>query len=624
LIHSRGTVLLVDDEPEILTALTDLLEDSYEVVSTTSPAAALKMLREGIPVSVILSDQRMPGMTGDVFLERARAFSDAEALLLSGYAELDAVVGALNRGRIAGYAAKPWEPSALQAMVAGAQERYRLRRALETERALLRGLLDNSPDLISFKDAEGRFIRLNAAKAASLGTTVEASLGRSEGAFLTPEAAAQLARAERIAMAEGPVAELVEQPCGEEGMARWMQVSRIPLKDGMMVTIARDVTEARQMEARLRQADKMQALGTMAGGVAHDFNNLLTAILGSLQLARRRAGDAPPLQRLLNNATLAAERGSALTRRLLSFSRQHDLAPRTVEVNRLILGMGDLLSRTLGGTVEVRRALSADTWQASVDPDQLELALLNLCINARDAMPGGGIITLTTRNAVAGANEIPELAAGEYVAVSVRDCGTGMAPELLTRVFEPFFTTKEVGKGTGLGLSMVYGLTRQSGGSVTLESRLGEGTCVTLYLPRARSGVVREVGEDPGLPAPQRPVRVLVVDDDAAVREVTAAFLSELGHDAVEAADGEAALRVLEADPSVMLMVVDFAMPRMTGAELADRARAMRPGLPILVVTGYAELAKLAQDIPVLHKPYRHADLAQQVAALLGVEAALE
>jgi PAS domain S-box-containing protein len=618
----RATILLVDDEPEILTALTDLLEDEYEVVSTTRPEQALKMLAGGLRPAVILSDQRMPGLTGDAFLERARAYSDAEALLLTGYAELDAVVGALNRGRIAGYTPKPWEPAGLLAMVASARDRHGLRQALATERALLRGLLDNLPDQLSFKDRNGRFLRLNAAKAASLGSTVEACLGCCETVFLSPAEAERLARAERAAAVEGAVSELVEQHGSEDGTVRWMQTSRIPLGDGVLVTIARDVTEARQMEQRLRQADKMQALGTMAGGIAHDFNNLLTAILGSLHLAGRRVRDAPDLQRLLRNATMAAERGSALTRRLLSFSRQNELALRTVSVNRLIIGMGDLLARTLGGTVELRRRLSADPDTARVDPDQLELALLNLCINARDAMPGGGVITLTTQTVELEAEEVAEVPAGSYVRVSVADSGTGMTPEVLARVFEPFFTTKDIGKGTGLGLPMVYGLVRQSGGGVTIDSAPGEGTRVILYLPSGGEETGGERGDEEETPATQNPVRVLVVDDDATVREVTAGFLSDLGHDTVEAADGDAALRVLEDDPSVRLMVADFAMPRMTGAELSERARAMRPDLPILLVTGYAELAKLAAGIPVLHKPYRQADLAEQVAMLLGVTAA--
>jgi len=622
----RATVLLVDDEAEILTALTDLLEDGFRVASTTRPEEALAMLEDGLRPSVILSDQRMPGLTGDAFLERARAFSDAEALLLTGYAELDAVVGALNRGRIAGYAAKPWEPAGLLAMVGAASERHALRAALEAERALLRGLLDNLPEQLSFKDAAGRFLRVNAAKAAALGRSVDELLGRREAEFVPPGEAAGLERAERAALGEGAVTELAEtRGPGPEGGTRWLQVERVPLGDGVLVTVGRDVTEARRIEGRLRQADKMQALGTMAGGVAHDFNNLLTAILGSLQLAGRRVegapGGAPELTRLLRNATAAAERGSALTRRLLSFSRRSELAPRSVPVNRLILGMDELLARTLGaadgGSVEVRRELRAEPDTVRIDPEELELALLNLCINARDAMPGGGAITLSTAVATLGPDEVPEASAGPHLRVAVADTGTGMPPEVLSRVLEPFFTTKEIGKGTGLGLPMVYGLVRQSGGGLTIESAPGMGTRVALYLPLG--GAAEAAAGDAAEEAPPAaaPARVLVVDDDATVREVTAGFLADLGHETVEAEDGPAALRALRDDPGIRLMVADFAMPRMTGGELSERARAMRPDLPILLVTGYAELTTLPAGIPVLHKPYRHLDLAEQVAVLL-------
>ncbi|MBB5694612.1 response regulator [Muricoccus pecuniae] len=614
----RATILLVDDEAEILTALTDLLEERFEVVSTTRPEEALAMLAGGLQPAVILSDQRMPGLTGDVFLERARAYTDAEALLLTGYAELDAVVGAVNRGRIAGYAAKPWEPEGLLAMVGAAGDRYALRQALATERALMQGLLENLPDELSFKDAEGRFLRLNAAKAAALGRGAEACLGRREAEFLDGEAAARLARAEATA-ASGAVTELEERPGG----ARWVQVSRVPLGNGVLVTIGRDVTEARQMEARLRQADKMQALGTMAGGVAHDFNNLLTAILGSLQLAERRlVGEQPALQRLLRNAGMAAERGSALTRRLLAFSRQNELALRAVPVNGLILGMDDLLARSLGGPtdglVTIRRELGAAPDTAVVDPGQLELALLNLCINARDAMPSGGTITLSTEAVRVAADSVPDLPAGDYVRVTVADSGVGMTPEVLARVCEPFFTTKEVGKGTGLGLPMVYGLVQQCGGGMTIESAPGAGTTVSLYLPRGGAEAPRSPGQSGEPPVARRGVRVLVVDDDPTVREVTAGFLADLGHETVEAADGPSALRALEGDPGVRLVVADFAMPHMTGAELSERVRAMRPGLPVLIVTGYAELTAIPPETHVLHKPYQPAELAKRVAALLG------
>ena len=616
----RGTLLVVDDEPEILTALEDLFEEDFRVHAARSGAEGLEILRRAPEVDVIISDQRMPGMTGDAFLAQAREISGAEALLLTGYAELDAVISAVNKGRIAFYAPKPWDPAALRSMVLNAVERHRLTRALETERALLRGLLDASSDPLSFKDRDGRFIRLNAAKAQVLGGTVESLLGQREAALLPPETAAALVLAEQEVVQSGQGTDHTGQVAGEAG-PRWVRVQRLPIldRDGQathLATIEHDLTEQRTLEERLRQAEKMQALGTMAGGVAHDFNNLLTAILGSLDLLLQSGTHDARGEMLLKTAITAAERGSALTRRLLSFSRKRELQLRPADLNRMVQEMDALLSRSLGEQVTVHHALGEHLWPALADQEQFALGLLNLCINSRDAMPDGGTITLSTRNAAVAEDEVPDLHPGDYVVLSVADTGTGMPPEVMAKAFEPFFTTKEVGKGTGLGLSMVYGLARQSGGTVTLESRLGQGTLVEVYLPRSDwSGATG--------PAPEGQVpacascRVLVVDDDAAVRGITTTFLGELGHRTLEAADGAAALALLEAGERVDLLVTDVAMPGISGAELAAQVRARWPGMPVLLLTGYADPAMQSGGFPVLRKPFRQTELARQVAAML-------
>ena len=616
----QDTILVVDDEPEILTALRDLLGEEYHVLAAGSPMEALAILPQEPDIAVIVSDQRMPGMSGDAFLARAREFCGAEALLLTGYADLEAVIRAVNNGRIVGYSPKPWEPTALCSLVASARDRYRLARALETEQKLLQGLLDNSSDALSFKDSEGRFVRLNAAKALSLGATVPECLGRREADFLSPAAAAVLARAESEAIAGGRPTETRDERRGDDRSPRWFDVNRIPIRGrsgtvDYLVTIEREVTEARLMEARLRQADKMQALGTLAGGVAHDFNNLLTAVLGSLRIAARGNLNQERLNRLIRNALTAAERGAALTQRLLSFSRHRSLSLRPTDVNRLIEGMDDLLGHTLGGMVQVTRQLDQDLWPAIVDPDQLEVAVLNLCINARDAMPDGGVITLSTRNTLIREGTHPDLAAGEYVVIAVRDTGSGIAPDVLARVFEPFFTTKEVGKGTGLGLPMVYGLARQSGGTVAIASTPGKGTEVEVYMPRSAEPV--PVAEPlQGVPRPTHSVRIVVVDDDANVREITAAFLRELGHKVLEAEDAPAALALLEREAGIDLVVTDFAMPKVSGLELAIQVQARRPEVPVLLMTGYVDLAKIPKEMPVLRKPFQQHELANRVAEI--------
>ncbi|UMY16272.1 response regulator [Methylobacterium organophilum] len=617
---TKGTILAVDDEPDILIALEDLFEDDYRVVTTTRPVEALAILRADPDIAVIISDQRMPGLTGDALLAEARGFHEAQAILLTGYADITAVIGALNRGGIIGYVTKPWDPALLRSTVRNAYERHRLARDLATERALLRGLLDHSEDAIAFKDSEGRFVRLNARKAASLGAEPAACMGRQEAEFLDPAAAEAVRGAEALAVSGAEPTEAVVAT-GPAGAERWTQVSRVPIRDtagdvSHLAVIERDVTQQRLMETRLRQTDKMQALGTLAGGIAHDFNNLLTAILGSLELAGPKVADQPRVKRLIDNATGAAQRGSALTKRLLSFSRTPDLRLRSVDVNALIDGMSDLFGRSLGGLVTVRTALASETPQACVDPDQLELAILNLCINARDAMPEGGAITIAT--GAAHVSGEAELADGDYALVTVTDEGTGIPPELLERVCEPFFTTKAVGQGTGLGLAMVFGLAQQAKGRLRIRSEVGRGTQVELALPRAvgetESGTVTVNGDRP---APRRSARVLVVDDDAEVRHVTASFLHDFGYAESEAVDGPSALDAMDG-ARFDLVVADLAMPGMNGVEFATEVRRRFPGTPVLILTGHADAVAIPEDLPVLMKPFGSGELAAQVAGLLG------
>jgi nitrogen-specific signal transduction histidine kinase len=393
----------------------------------------------------------------------------------------------------------------------------------------------------------------------------------------------------------------------------------VPIRDAggeitHLATIERDVTDQKSLEARLRQSDKMQALGTLAGGIAHDFNNLLMAILGSLELVAPKVADQPRVQRLVGNAMQAAQRGASLTKRLLSFSRSRDLRPRAVDVNGLITGMHDLLAGSLGGLVTVETILAPEAPAACVDPDQLELAILNLCINARDAMPEGGRIVVATRSFAL--DDDPDLPAGAYLSVEISDAGSGIAPEILARVCEPFFTTKAVGQGTGLGLAMVFGLAQQSHGRLRIESAPGEGTRVQIILPRVEATGLDEVAV-PGAALPAaRAARILVVDDDPEVRHVTASFLSSFGYSEREASDGSTALSLME-QGTFDLVVADLAMPGMTGVEFAEIVRARWSDVPVLIVTGHAEAIPIPPDLPVLRKPFESADLAAEVSRLL-------
>jgi len=388
--------------------------------------------------------------------------------------------------------------------------------------------------------------------------------------------------------------------------------------------ITRDMTERRAVDEQLRQSQKMEAVGQLTNGVAHDFNNLLATIIPNLELAQSRVKEECVLK-YLENAIRAAERGAQLTNQLLAFSRRHEVSTEPVDVNQVVSEACEMLPRTIGPTIEIETALDGNAWWAMTEPGQLELAILNLAINARDAMSAGGTLTIATKNIARGnRGRLPAVDPGDYVMISVADTGTGMSEEVCSRAFEPFFTTKEVHKGTGLGLSMVYGFAKHSGGTVTIDSEIDNGTTVRMYLPRAphRLAGTAEAGDESrwsaGLPS-----RILVVDDNSAVRAITAIMLRTFGHDAIEATGGQEALDLLERDRQFDLLMVDLAMPNMHGDEFAARALELIPGVPTLFVTGYAEPGQLSQRTQreILKKPFRRAQLAEKLRHILGVAA---
>jgi signal transduction histidine kinase/ActR/RegA family two-component response regulator len=392
--------------------------------------------------------------------------------------------------------------------------------------------------------------------------------------------------------------------------------------------VKQEVAEREKAQAQLLQAQKIEAVGQLTSGVAHDFNNLLAAVLGNLELLRARIADPRAVQ-LLDGAARAASRGAKLTEQLLAFSRHHHLEPTPFDADELIDGMSELLARTLGPSISVQRSLPSGLWPALADASQIEVALLNLAINARDAMPLGGSLLIETANLPADHPRLPRVLAGDFVMIAVSDNGTGMTQEVKAKAFEPFFTTKEVGKGTGLGLSMVYGVARQSGGAAAIESEPGKGTTVAMYLPRAGARPALRPGEAAAEPqaAPRRGGRVLVLDDDLDVREVTVAALGELGVEVTAVASGQAALDLIDRGAPVDLMIVDYAMPGMNGAEVIARTRGLRPQLPIMLITGFAEAglaADLPEDVQLLRKPFRVSELLARVGSGLGAGARAE
>lgn len=423
-----------------------------------------------------------------------------------------------------------------------------------------------------------------------------------------------------------------------DGSYRWISWIAVPDEE-LIHAVGRDITNEKQATEELRQAQdalhqvqKMETVGQLTGGVAHDFNNLLQVVTGNLDmLIRRLPENEPRLRRAADNAMAGAKRAATLTQRLLAFSRRQPLAPTPIQPNKLVGGMSELLHRTLGETIELETVLASGLWRVEADANQLENAILNLAVNARDAMLDGGKLTIETANTHIDrlyAVQNAEVAPGQYVLISVSDTGTGMDEDTLKHVFEPFFTTKEVGKGTGLGLSMVYGFVKQSGGHVKVYSELDHGTSVKIYLPRLIGGEADEqVAQAQTIPDGEGTETILVCEDDPEVRAFSVEMLQELGYRVLEAADGPAALRIFEQQPQAIdLLFTDVVLPHgMTGTVLAERARKIRPALKVLFTTGYARNAivhhgRLDAGVELITKPFAYADLAARVREILDRE----
>ena len=494
-----------------------------------------------------------------------------------------------------------------------AREAAVLRQSEERFRALYRG----TPLPLHALDAKGRLEQVSDAWLRLTGYARDDVIGRPFDGFLTHESSNQVRATDfpallrddvlhdceyRIVTCTGDVRDVVASARVERGA------------DGAFQHIVgglTDVTDRKRAEQALRQAQKIESIGQLTGGIAHDFNNLLAVVIGNLDLLARQVPEGSRAQRLVGNAMEGATRGASLTQRLLAFARRQDLRPESVDVARLVDGLSDMLERTLGPQVRVETAFVPDLPPAHVDAHQLELALLNMAVNARDAMPGGGTLSIRACEDVA-----PDAGQdGRFVRVDIVDSGTGMDADTLARASEPFFTTKGVGKGTGLGLSMVQGLAAQSGSQLRIDSTPGHGTTIRLWLPVADSPCSTSVDTQaeplPDLP----PLAILVVDDDALVLANTAAMLEDLGHDVTTAAGGRDALAWLDEGRHIDLVITDQMMPDMTGTQLSGEIRSKRPHVPILLVSGFAELAVEDQiSFDFLHKPFAQGALARAVA----------
>ena len=515
-----------------------------------------------------------------------------------------------------------------------------VRRAVEVHLAQMesryRGLLEAAPDAMVVVNQGGEIVLLNLQAEKQFGYSRDELIGQ-KVTNIIPQGFTERLISDGLRSAEQALAQQIGT--GIELTARRKDGSEFPIElmlsplgspEGILVTAAiRDIATRRQLEQQLRQVQKMEAVGQLTGGVAHDFNNLLTVITCTVECIADAVADNPELTAMAKSIDAAAERGAQLTQRMLAFARKQPLQSRVLDLNDVATRMVDVLRRMLGEDVEVKTLLGDDLWPAVADMSQVEDAILNLAVNARDAMPKGGKLVIETHNVhLDGHDQFEDVAPGDYVSIAVTDTGTGMPAEVAERAFEPFFTTKEVGRGTGLGLSMVYGFAKQSHGHVKIESALGRGTSVKIFMPRS-------IADASGKPVPKpasAPERkkgsetILVVEDDVAVRAVVLQMLRGLGYQVREAHDPEGALAILDAGETVDLLFTDIVMPGgMSGWDLAEAARAKRPALKALFTSGYSdrvlkEHARIGVDIALLTKPYRARSLGNAIRAVLDNE----
>jgi PAS domain S-box-containing protein len=645
----RARVLLVDDDERNLLAVATVLEDLGEMVLARSGEEALRHLLKG-EFAVILLDVYMPGMDGYETAQIIRARQQTKGIPIVFLSAVNKEAEHLVRGYSMGavdYVFKPVDPLILRSKVAVFVDLFEKSREIERkarqEQALVDANLAANAERVRAERELSRVEQRQAAIIQSLpmvlylepydahprlpnyiSGNLEAITGFSHEEItkqpdiwsdrVHPDDRIRVLASIDARRKTGRLSIEYRWQCAD-GVYRHFLDQAVLLKDaeGRPVEFAgtlTDITEQRSLEGQLVQAQKMDAIGKLTGGIAHDFNNLLAAVISGLSLIERRAELSDEQGRVLAMTKRAAEQGTVLVQRLLAFGRRQQLEPQAIDFGPLQDAVSDLLAHTLGGLIEIVWHVEPKIWNVFADQAQLELALINLIINARDAMPNGGTVTISAENRTVRADDVADVACGDYVLLSVSDTGTGISPENLEKVMEPFFTTKEVGKGSGLGLSMVYGFATQSNGAFQIRSSVGEGTTAELWLPRA---LVAQTASDMPAEAKKRrrrtrALRVLLVDDHEAVRSATAAVLADLGYTVFEAADGAEALHILKQNDCVCdLLITDYAMPHLSGTDFLSKARVLCPNVPALIITGYADANAICDrppDVEILAKPF--------------------
>ncbi|MEN2791236.1 response regulator [Sphingomonas oligophenolica] len=649
----RARILVVDDDEHNLLAIRTVLEDVGDVVVAKSGEEALRELLRG-DFAVILLDVYMPGMDGYETAGLIRGREQTKRIPIIFLSAVNKETEHLIRGYSMGavdYVFKPVEPIVLRSKVAVFVDLFQMTREIQRKARAEQELLD--------ANLRAKAERLKAERALRLADQRQAAIIGSLPIILYLEAIDAAPRVPKFVSGNftaltgfafeavqanptlwlerlhpedrDPVQEALARRASSGALAieyRWQCADgryRHFLDQAVLLRDAEggpleyagtllDVTDRKDLESQLLHVRKMDAIGKLTGGIAHDFNNLLAAVIGGLGMIERRIPLAEEHRKILAMTQHAASQGTELVSRLLAFARKQKLEPAAIDLGALETTVNGLLSHTLGGMVEMRWDVAPDAGHPYADEAQLELALMNLAINARDAMPDGGTIAISVRNAEVRQQDDLGLAPGTYVVLAVVDSGCGIAPDIIERVMEPFFTTKDIGKGTGLGLSMVYGFANQSGGAMRIESNEGAGTRVELWLPRSPDATCRpRAMAFAESTTPEASFNILLVDDHDGVRDTTMALLEDLGHHPVAAADGATILQILEADPDrADLIISDYAMPHVSGVEVIRRARQIRPGLPSIIITGYADSSAIdltEEDVIAVSKPFTPAQL---------------
>ena len=642
-------VLVIDDSPDdreiCVRALKKISDVPYRCEEASEGQSGLDMIASLSPHCVLL-DYSLPGHNGLEVLRRIRAeYPFLPVILMTGNGSEIVAARAIKDGASDYFTKSSVSPEILHRGIESAIEHGMTARALfekdeqirhqsqalTASEARYRSLYNRTPAMMQSVDSDGRLVSVSDLWCETLGYRREDALGQRADAFMTPDSRERfvtmlLPELKRI----GHIVDAECQIIGSGGSVHDALFSAVmdggeKERNQAYLSVLTDVTQKKALEAQLRQAQKMEAVGQLTGGIAHDFNNLLAVIIGNLDIV---VGQLPDQSReLVETAIQASEKGAALTHRLLAYARKQTLRPRKVELNTLVKDMEELLRRTIGGSIEIVLALNDDVPSVLVDKEQLENAVLNLAINARDAMPEGGRLTIATERAsgsdgTGGANT--KEAAVAHAVLAVRDTGTGMSPEVLKRVTEPFFTTKDTGKGSGLGLSMVDGFAKQSGGALLLESAVGHGTTVRILLPQRETSVSpTEETDKQAHVEPRGQESILVVEDTAEVRTLVVSQLRKLGYQVIEASDGPSAQAILAGPAKIDLLFTDIVMPGgLTGHKLAAEARKLRPSLKTVFTTGFfnagdADAEASEPGARILCKPYRRANLARVVREAL-------